>query len=130
MKYVAILFFACSIVALISFKNNSNKMYNDHLPGSNPFARASTLPYQAPPFDKIKNEDYGPALREGIKEQVQDIEAIANNTAAPTFENTLVALEKSGVLFNAVTGAILTIPYKNCRKTLRLSLLLYRTNCF
>lgn len=82
------------------------------LPASNPFSSASTLPFQAPPFDKIKNEDYEPALREGIKQQLNEIEAIAGNTAAPTFENTFVALEKSGALlrrvnnaFNAVTGA-------------------------
>ncbi len=85
---------------------------NNDLPASNPFSHASTLPFQAPPFDKIKNEDYEPALREGIKQQVKEIEAIADNTAAATFENTFVALEKSGVLlrrvnnaFNAVTGA-------------------------
>lgn len=82
------------------------------LPASNPFSRASTLPFQAPPFDKIKNEDYEPALREGIKQQLNEIKTIADNAAAPTFENTLVALEKSGALlrrvnnaFNAVTGA-------------------------
>lgn len=82
------------------------------LPASNPFSKASTLPFQAPPFDKIKNEDYEPALREGIKQQLNEIKTIADNAAAPTFENTLVALEKSGALlrrvnnaFNAVTGA-------------------------
>lgn len=82
------------------------------LPASNPFSRASTLPFQAPPFDKIKNEDYEPALREGIKQQLNEIKTIADNAAALTFENTLVALEKSGALlrrvnnaFNAVTGA-------------------------
>ncbi len=82
------------------------------LPASNPFSQASTLPFQAPPFNKIKNEDYEPALREGIKQQLNEIKTIADNAAAPTFENTLVALEKSGALlrrvnnaFNAVTGA-------------------------
>ena len=114
MKYIAVLLFACISAALISFKNNRevNMNINNDLPASNPFSHASTLPFQAPPFDKIKNEDYEPALREGIKQQVKEIEAIADNTAAATFENTFVALEKSGVLlrrvnnaFNAVTGA-------------------------
>ncbi|SFQ12140.1 peptidyl-dipeptidase Dcp [Parafilimonas terrae] len=114
MKYIAVLFFACISAALISFKNNSDVNMNikNDLPASNPFSSASTLPFQAPPFDKIKNEDYEPALREGIKQQLNEIEAIAGNTAAPTFENTFVALEKSGALlrrvnnaFNAVTGA-------------------------
>lgn len=114
MKYIVVLLFACSSVALISFKRNSNVNMNskNDLPASNPFSRASTLPFQAPPFDKIKNEDYEPALREGIKQQLNEIKTIADNAAAPTFENTLVALEKSGALlrrvnnaFNAVTGA-------------------------
>ncbi|HEX9201058.1 MAG TPA: M3 family metallopeptidase [Acidobacteriaceae bacterium] len=79
---------------------------------SNPFYAASTLPYQAPPFDKIKDTDYQPALEAGMAEQRKEIDAIANNPAKPTFENTLVALEKSGQLynrvqqvFNGVTGA-------------------------
>src|ERR1019366_7826410 len=56
---------------------------------SNPFYAASTLPYQAPPFDKIKDTDYQPALEAGMAEQRKEVEAIANNPAAPTFENTL-----------------------------------------
>ncbi len=69
----------------------------------NPFYAASTLPYQAPPFDKIKDSDYQPAFDAGMAEQRKEIDAIANNPAAPTFENTLVALEKSGELFTRVS---------------------------
>ena len=79
---------------------------------SNPFFSASTLPFQAPPFDKIKDADYQPAIDEGMKQQLAEIEKIANNPDAPTFENTYVAMEKSGVMlkrvlavFSAVTGA-------------------------
>ncbi|MEO9214566.1 MAG: peptidyl-dipeptidase Dcp [Rhodanobacter sp.] len=79
---------------------------------SNPFFSASTLPFQAPPFDKIKDADYQPAIDEGMKQQLAEIEKIANNPEAPTFENTYVAMEKSGVMlnrvmavFSAVTGA-------------------------
>ncbi len=79
---------------------------------SNPFFSASTLPYQAPPFDKIHDGDYQPALEEGMKQQLAEIEKIADNPDAPTFENTYVAMEKSGVMlyrvmavFVAVTGA-------------------------
>ncbi len=78
----------------------------------NPFYVASTLPFQAPPFDKIKDADYQPAIEAGIAEQRQEIEAIANNPAPPDFANTIVAYEKSGQLlrrvrasFSAVTGA-------------------------
>ena len=68
----------------------------------NPFYSASTLPFQAPPFDKIKDSDYQPAIEAGMAEQIREVGEIADNPAAPTFENTLVALEKTGQLFNRV----------------------------
>ncbi len=78
----------------------------------NPFMSASTLPFLAPPFDKITDADYQPAIEEGIRQQLAEAESIANNPASPTFENTYVALEKSGELltrvmpaFNGVAGA-------------------------
>jgi len=69
---------------------------------SNPFYAASTLPLQAPPFDKIKDSDYQPALDAGMAQQQQEVRAIAENPDPPTFDNTLVALEKSGELFKRV----------------------------
>ena len=63
---------------------------------SNPLLTPSKLPYQAPPFDKIKDEDYQPAIEAGMAEQLKEMQAIANNPAPPTFENTIVAMEKSG----------------------------------
>ena len=79
---------------------------------SNPFYAPSTLPFHAPPFDKIKDEDYQPAIEAGMAEELSEIQAIADNPAPPTFENTLVAMEKTGRLlqraraaFGAVTGA-------------------------
>ncbi|MGI8819470.1 MAG: M3 family metallopeptidase [Chthoniobacterales bacterium] len=64
--------------------------------GANPLLVESTLPYQMPPFDKIKNEHYAPAFTAALAEQLQEIEAIANNPEPATFENTLVAMERSG----------------------------------
>ena len=82
---------------------------------SNPFYTASTLPFQAPPFDKIKDSDYQPAIEAGMAKQIEEVQAIADNPAPPTFENTVVALEKTGQLFmrvmmvfNGVTGANLS----------------------
>jgi peptidyl-dipeptidase Dcp len=79
---------------------------------SNPFYAPSSLPFQAPPFDKIKDEDFQPAIEAGIAQAQAEIEAIANNAAAPTFDNTIVAMEKGGRLldramaaFYGVTGA-------------------------
>jgi peptidyl-dipeptidase Dcp len=68
----------------------------------NPFYAASTLPFQAPPFDKIKNSDYQPAIDAGMAEQRREMQAIADNPAPPTFDNTIVAMEKSGELFTRV----------------------------
>src|SRR5438045_3287100 len=59
------------------------------LSADNPFARASTLPYEAPPFDRIKEADYRPAFEAGMAEERKEVEAIARNTAAPTLENTI-----------------------------------------
>jgi peptidyl-dipeptidase Dcp len=76
---------------------------------SNPFYAPSTLPFHAPPFDKIKDEDYQPAIEAGMAEELTEINAIAENPALPTFENTLVAMQKTGQLFRrvmAVFGAI------------------------
>jgi peptidyl-dipeptidase Dcp len=78
----------------------------------NPFYAPSALPFQAAPFDRIKDSDYQPAIEAGMAEQRKEIHAIADNPAAPTFENTFVAMEKTGALFqrayaafSAVTGA-------------------------
>ena len=79
---------------------------------SNPFFQASTLPFQAPPFDKITDADYQPAIEEGMQRQLAQIQKIADNPEPATFENTYVAMEKSGVMltrvmavFNGVTAA-------------------------
>jgi len=79
---------------------------------TNPFLAQSPLPYQAPPFDKIRDEDFKPALEQGIAEQRAEAERIADDPAAPTFENTIVALERSGrlltrvnMVFNGLSGA-------------------------
>ncbi len=62
----------------------------------NPLLKPSTLPLQYPAFDKIADTHFGPALDAGMVEQLAEVEAIANNPAAATFQNTIVALEKSG----------------------------------
>lgn len=78
----------------------------------NPFAEPSTLPYGAPPFDRIRDTDYQPAIEEGMRRHLAEVAAIATQVAAPTFDNTIAALERSGDLltrvlktFYGVTGA-------------------------
>jgi peptidyl-dipeptidase Dcp len=79
---------------------------------TNPLLVASTLPYGAPDFTKITNADFQPAIEAGMAEHIKEIEAIANNSEAPTFENTFEAIEKSGVtlgrayaVFSLLAGA-------------------------
>ncbi len=63
---------------------------------ANPFAQRSTLEYELPPFAQIKEEHYLPAFYEGCAEQLAEVKAILETPGAATFENTIVALEKSG----------------------------------
>ncbi|MGA2555164.1 MAG: M3 family metallopeptidase [Verrucomicrobiota bacterium] len=85
---------------------------------ANPFAAPSTLPLQAPRFDRIKDTDYMPAFDEGIKQQLAEIDRIANNPAAPTFENTIVAIESSGRMLDRVSETFSAIYQANTSDTL------------
>jgi len=71
----------------------------------NPFAKPSTLPFELPPFDRIHDADYLPAYQQGMRIQLQEVAAIAADPAAPTFANTIVALERSGQLLMRVDTA-------------------------
>ncbi len=86
---------------------------------SNPFYAPSTLPFQAPPFDKIKDEDYQPAIEAGMAQQQAEIQAIADNPDGPTFDNTIVAMEKSGLLFNRANAAFDGVTGANTNPTLQ-----------
>ncbi|MFD2202055.1 M3 family metallopeptidase [Shivajiella indica] len=82
-------------IVLISCSQNNEK--NDTM---NPFFEPYNTPFEVPPFDKIRNEHFAPALREGIRQQQEEIDAIINNPDAPTFENTIEAMEYSGDLLS------------------------------
>jgi len=86
---------------------------------SNPFYAPSTLPFQAPPFDKIRYADFQPAIEAGMTQQRTEIEAIANNPNAPTFENTIVSPEKSGQLLDRVAAAFRCVTGANTNPTLQ-----------
>lgn len=109
------------LAILSSFKNGKDKPNRDmkRVPAINPFLNESSLPYHAPPFDRIKDADFNPALEEGMKVQQQEIENIANNAAEPTFENTLVAMEKSGQLLTRVNNVFSLLTGANTNPTLQ-----------
>jgi len=86
---------------------------------ANPFFRESSLPYHAPPFDKIKDTDYAPAIEEGMKDQLAEVEKIANDPTPPTFANTFETLERSGALLTRVTKVFFNLTQSNTSDTLQ-----------
>ncbi len=72
-------------------------------PSVNPFLNPSSLPYQLPPFQEIREEHYGPAFEQGMAEHLAEVDAIVGDPEPPTFENTIEALERSGRLLNRVS---------------------------
>ncbi len=82
---------------------------------NNAFFKESTLPYFTADFDKIKNKDFKPALLEGMRRQLEEIDKIASNTEEPTFANTLEALERSSELLDRVSSvfSLLTGAHTN-----------------
>lgn len=88
--FIALASFACT--------NETNDMKE------NPFMSEYNTPYDVPPYDVIEDEHYLPAFKAGMEEQKTEIEAIANNPEEPSFENTIVAYDKSGELLGKVAG--------------------------
>jgi peptidyl-dipeptidase Dcp len=85
----------------------------------NPLFVESNLPYHAPRFDLIRNEHYQPALEEGMRRQLAEIDAIARQTEPPTFENTIVAMEKTGALLTRAAKAFFGVVGANTNDTLQ-----------
>ena len=86
---------------------------------NNPFMKKSSLQYQAPEFDKIKDEHFKPAFDFGLKQNISEIEKIANNTETPTFENTVLALEKSGEVLKRAQIVFYNLTGSNTNPTLQ-----------
>jgi peptidyl-dipeptidase Dcp len=85
----------------------------------NPLLQSSTLPFGAPRFDRITDNDYLPAIEAGMAQQIKEVDATANNPAPPTFENTLVAMEKSGQLLSRAMLAFEAVAQANTDATLQ-----------
>ncbi len=85
---------------------------------TNPLLSESPLPYHLPPFNLIKDEHYAPAFAAAMAAQLKEVEAIATNPAAPTFDNTLVALERSGVILNRVNALFSNLAGANTNPAL------------
>ena len=82
----------------------------------NPFFETYRTPFGTPPFDQIETEQYEPAFDEGIWQLDEEVRAIADNTELPTFENTIIALERSGKLLDKVLGFLQRIECRSRRR--------------
>lgn len=105
-------FASLSLTQGINAQNNDLKM-------KNPLLQKSTLQYQAPDFSIIKDEHFKPAFDYGLKINLQEIEAIANNPAKPTFQNTVLALETSGEVLTRAVGIFYNLTGANTNPTLQ-----------
>ena len=79
----------------------------------NPFFTESPLPYHLPPFDRITDSDYMPAFERGMSDQLKEVETIASNPEKPTFDNTVVAMERSGRLLGRVSSVFFNLKDAN-----------------
>jgi peptidyl-dipeptidase Dcp len=104
---------------------NGTRTVNDRpetpskLPADNPFAGPSKLALHAPTFDAIRVEHYLPAFLVGIKEQLEEMEAIAGRSEVPTFDNTIVPIEQSGALLNRVELVFSNLTSANTNKPMQ-----------
>lgn len=103
----------------------------------NPLLAEWNTPFRVPPFDRIESTDYLPAMRDGVQQQQSEIDAIVANPDAPTFENTIVALEVSGSTLNAVrrvffavNGAHADDVIRDTARTIAPELSAHRDNIF
>lgn len=106
-------FFTIFLITLFIISMHAQTISN------NPFFEEWNTPFQTPPFSKIKNEHFLPALEEGIKQQRAELELIINNSESPTFQNTIAALEKSGKLLTKVTRVFFNLTGANTNDELQ-----------
>lgn len=112
--FMAFNFRLAAVLAVSAFSLSAEA----HAASTNPFFSASTLPYQAPRFDQITDSDYAPAFERGMAEHLHEIKAIAGNRAAPTFDNTIAAMERAGQTLNRVQMTFYGVYQANTDDTL------------
>lgn len=109
--------FAISIMAMLTACNGSRK--GDANLSDNPLLQSSALFMEAPEFDKIKTEHFLPAFEVGMEQQLAEIDSIVNNSETPTFENTLVAMERSGQTLKRVSNVFFGLTGANTNDELQ-----------
>ncbi len=109
MKRVIVAFMASGVI----FYSCQNQKKDSGVDMNNPFFQEWSTPYGVPPFDEIQLAHYLPAFQAGIEQRESEVNTIVENQAEPTFENTILALDKSGVLLNKVSGVFYPLNSAN-----------------
>src|ERR1700761_7330907 len=86
---------------------------------ANPLLQPSTLPYQLPPFDHLQNQHFSEAFTRGMQEQLEQVATITGQAAAPDFDNTIVALERSGAILDRAASVFFNLIAANTNETLQ-----------
>lgn len=107
------------MIAVISCSQDKKNSLMENDLANNPFLKESTLPYYAPDFAKIQNKHFKPALVEGMKQQSEAVNIIIENDEKTTFDNTILALEKSGEMLDRVNNVFNSLTAANTNDTLK-----------
>ena len=119
MRFISKIVLASSVIFIASLSSQSIYAQTQSVKMTNPLLQRSTLQYQAPPFNLIKDEHFKPAFEYALKIHDQEIAKIATNKAKPTFINSVVALETSGVDLNRATSNFYNLTGSNTNPTLQ-----------
>src|SRR4029077_15347571 len=109
---------AMTHIAAISVIAQTSPVQNTNM-AENPLLTESSLPYHVPPFDKIKDEHFAPAIETGMREQLKEVEAVADNSEKATFDNTVGALERTGRLLDRAQRTFSNLNACNTNPTLQ-----------
>ena len=119
MRFFSKIVLASSVIFVASLSTTSSYAQTPTLKMTNPLLKRSTLQYQAPPFNLIKDEHFKPAFEYALKVHNQEVRKITTNKAKPTFMNTVVALEISGVDLNRAASNFYNLTGSNTNPTLQ-----------
>ncbi len=119
MQIFSKLFITSSLCFVLSLQTQTTSAQSNEVKMTNPLLQKSTLQYQAPDFSLIKDEHFKPAFEYGLKIHDQEVDAIANNVAKPTFQNTVLALETCGVDLTRAVGLFYNLTGSNTNPTLQ-----------
>jgi len=117
MRFLCLILLCATFAASPAFAQETQVMVSEAVT-ANPFFVESDLPYSAPRFDLIDDAHYLPAFERGMEEEMAEIERIANNPEAATFDNTIVAMERTGVMLSRVSRVFFNMTSANTNDTL------------